>query len=131
MAYHVVRPDELEFAERPADGAASRAVADLTTAVGLTQSRARLWRMPRGTRGTRHRELVQEEGFVVLEGTFTLALDDPPTRVDLPAGSVAAVEPGTPLQMRNDGTEDVLVLVWGAPPVAGQAEYLEDLGESF
>jgi hypothetical protein len=50
--------------------------------------------------------------------------------VDLPrlTGSVCAVQPGTPLQLRNDGLEDVLLFIVGAPPEEGGADYFPDLG---
>ena len=53
-------------------------------------------------------------------------LGDPPERVELPPQSVVAVEPGTALQLRNDGDEEVVVLIWGAPPEQGGADFFED-----
>jgi quercetin dioxygenase-like cupin family protein len=88
--------------------------------------RANVWRMPPGARGRRHRELVQEELFVALEGTVTLLLGDPAETVELPPGSLAVVEPETALQLANEGDEEAVVLIVGAPPVEGQAEYLPD-----
>jgi mannose-6-phosphate isomerase-like protein (cupin superfamily) len=86
-----------------------------------------MWRLPAGARGRRHAEGDQEEVFVVLEGTLTMLLSDPPERVDLTAGSVAAVQPGTALQLRNEGDAELVVFAYGAPPVTGQAEYLDDV----
>jgi mannose-6-phosphate isomerase-like protein (cupin superfamily) len=77
-------------------------------------------------RGRRHADKVQEEVFVVLEGTLTMHLGDPPERVELPPQSVVAVEPGTALQLRNDGDEEVVVLIWGAPPEQSGADFFED-----
>jgi mannose-6-phosphate isomerase-like protein (cupin superfamily) len=82
--------------------------------------------MPAGSRGRRHVENVQEEIFVVLDGTPTLRLGEPGELVVLPHGSITVVEPGTPLQLLNDGPGDAVVLVVGAPPVERQAEYLPD-----
>ena len=127
MAYRVVRAEEHEWAERPTEGQAPRRVADLTGPAALSESRARLWRLPANTRGRRHKELVQEEVFVVLEGTLTVLLDDPPERHDLPPRSVVSVPAGTGLQMRNESDTEVVVFVYGAPPVRGQAEYLDDV----
>ena len=128
MSFSVMRADEHEWEERPfAEGAPPRRVSDVTSAGALTQSRARIWRYPPGTRGRRHRERVQEEVFVVLEGTLTMLLGDPPERHDLPPQSVVAVPAGTVLQMRNESGEEVVVFVYGAPPVAGQAEHLDDV----
>ena len=39
--------------------------------------------IPPGSRGRRHLERAQEEVFVVLDGTLTMLLGDPPERVDL------------------------------------------------
>jgi|ERR671935_534213 mannose-6-phosphate isomerase-like protein (cupin superfamily) len=123
MAHAVFRPDELEFADRgDGSGRTLAAVSDR-----LTQTRARFWRYPPGARGKRHAERIQEELFVVLRGTATIDLGDPPERHALPAGSVCAVQPGTPLQLRNDGDEDVLFFIVGAPPEEGEADYFEDV----
>ena len=92
----------------------------------LQQSRGRLWRYPPGTRGRRHADHAQEEVFVVLAGTLTMHLGDPPVRVELPPESVVAVEPGTALQARNDGTEEAVVFIYGAPPVQEGADFFED-----
>jgi mannose-6-phosphate isomerase-like protein (cupin superfamily) len=130
MGYHVVRAGEHSFEERrPPEGREddpARLASDLSTAASLRHSRARLWRYPPGTRGRRHADRAQEEVFVVLSGTLTMLLGDPPERVELPPESVVAVEPGTPLQLRNDGAEEVTVFIYGAPPVQEGADFLED-----
>jgi mannose-6-phosphate isomerase-like protein (cupin superfamily) len=124
MPYAVFRPGELEFADR-GDGS-GRTLFALSDR--LTHTRARFWRYPPGSRGRRHAERVQEELFVVLEGAATMLLGDPPERVELPRGSVCAVEPGTALQVRNENDEDVLLLIVGAPPVeSGGADYFPDV----
>jgi mannose-6-phosphate isomerase-like protein (cupin superfamily) len=123
VGFSVFRPSELEFADR-GDGS-GRTLAGVSDR--LTNTRARFWRYPPGSRGRRHAERVQEELFVVIEGTATMDLDDPPERVELPAGSVCAVQPGTALQIRNDGTEDVLLFIVGAPPEEGEADYFPDV----
>lgn len=97
---------------------------DLTSRLGLAESRARLWRYPAGAVGVPHLELQQEELFVVLEGTLTLLLGDPATRTTLQPGAVAAVAPGTPIHVRNEGDGEVVFLVYGAPPVTDAAETL-------
>src|SRR5215510_15271127 len=129
MSFEVMRGGEHEWEERPSpvEGAPPRLVVDVTSVGALTRSRARLWRIPPHTRGRRHRELVQEEVFVVLQGTLTMLLGDPPERHDLPPESVVAVATGTGLQLRNESDEEVVVFAYGAPPVTGQAEYLEDI----
>ena len=65
--------------------------------------------------------------FVVLEGTATLLLGDPPDRVELPRGSVAVVETGTALQLCNESDAEIVVLIVGAPPEQGKAEHLPDV----
>jgi mannose-6-phosphate isomerase-like protein (cupin superfamily) len=128
VGYTVARADHLRWEERPPPaGGAPRLVANITDEASLAQSRARIWRIPPGVRGRRHKEGAQEEVFVVLGGTLTMHLGDPPARVDLPPQSVVSVEPGTAVQMRNESDAEVVVFVYGAPPVAGEAEYLEDV----
>jgi len=127
MGYHVIRPGDEIWEDRPNQEGKLRRVADLTTAGELTQSRARIWRYPPRTRGRRHAEGAQEEVFVVLAGTLTMLLGDPPERVDLEPQSVVTVAPGTGLQMRNESDDEVVVFAYGAPPVTGQAEFLDDV----
>jgi mannose-6-phosphate isomerase-like protein (cupin superfamily) len=123
VGFSVFRPSELEFDERgDGSGRTLAAVSD-----HLTNTRARFWRYPPGARGRRHAERIQEELFVVLEGTATMDLGDPPERVELPPGSVCAVQPGTALQIRNDGSHDVLLFIVGAPPEQGEADYFPDV----
>ena len=96
MGYKIFRFDELEW-DAPSGGDLSRGIVRLSDA--MRQMRANVWRLPPGSRGRRHAERVQEETFVTLEGDATMLLGDPPQRVALPRGSVAIVEPGTPLQV--------------------------------
>jgi uncharacterized cupin superfamily protein len=124
MGYTVFRPEELEF-QAAQRGDQRRSLAPLSGA--LHNSRANIWRLPPGVRGTRHLEHVQEEMFVVLEGTATLLLGDPPERVELPRGSVAVVETETGLQLRNESDAESVVLIVGAPPEQGKAELLPDV----
>ena len=127
MGFRVIRPDDDVWEERPNQEGAIRRIADITAHGALGQSRARLWRYPAGTRGRRHLEGVQEEVFVVLAGTLTMLLGDPPERVDLPPQSIVTVAPGTGIQMRNESDAEVVVFAYGAPPVTGKAEYLDDV----
>ncbi|HEX6761628.1 MAG TPA: cupin domain-containing protein [Gaiellaceae bacterium] len=129
MGYHWIHLEDLEFEERPPkDGEdAARLAGDLTSAVGLTQSRARLWRYPPHTTGRRHRDHAQEEVFVVLSGTATMLLGDGPERVDVGAGGVVAVEAMTPLQLRNETEEELVVFVYGSPPLQEGADFLDDV----
>lgn len=116
-------PRDVEF-RPPSSGDQARGIMRLSE--DLRSTRANIWRMPAGSRGRRHVEKVQEELFVVLDGMPTLRLGEPAESIVLPAGSVAVVEPGTAQQLLNDGNEDAVVLIVGAPPVEGQAEYLPE-----
>ena len=130
MGYHVIRGDEHAFDERPyVEGQPPRLTADVTTSAGLQQSRARLWRFPPHTRGRRHAEGAQEEVFVVVSGTLTMLLGDPPERVDLPPLSVVAVDPQTPRQSRNETDEELVLFIYGAPPIQEGGEFLDDPGD--
>jgi uncharacterized cupin superfamily protein len=124
MAFTIFRPDERTF-QAPQRGDQRRGLAPLSNA--LHNMRANIWRLPPGSRGARHLEHVQEEMFVVLEGTATLLLGDPPERVELLRGSVAVVEPETVLQLRNESDAEIVVLAVGAPPEQGKAEHLPDV----
>ena len=122
--YHVFRRDEMEFTP-PSKGDQARSLQRLSPALATT--RANIWLMPPGSRGRRHRETDQEELFVALEGTAMLLLGEPPEKVEAPAGSVVVVPVGTPVQLVNEGREDSLVLIVGAPPTDRPGEYLPDV----
>ena len=126
MAFSTAIPDELDWITRPHEpGEPARHVAELSEEAGLTHSRANVWRYEPGAKGRRHREPVQEETFVVLSGTLSIYIGEPPVRHDVPAGAVAHVKPGTPLQSVNHGDEDLLVFVYGAPLADVRAEILD------
>jgi quercetin dioxygenase-like cupin family protein len=126
VGYRVVRFDELDWTERePEPGGVPRYVARLSDVLGFEHTRSGLWRFPPGAKGRRHRDTIQEETFVVLDGTLTMYLGDPPERVDVPKGGVVHVESGTVLQSVNHSDEDVLVYAYGAPPEQGGAEFLD------
>jgi mannose-6-phosphate isomerase-like protein (cupin superfamily) len=92
----------------------------------MTRSRANLYRYPPGAIGRRHSDPVQEEVFVVLEGTLTIHMGDgdQPERHLLERGSVLIVQPGTVLQLSNRGDEELRLFVYGAPPERGEATFL-------
>ncbi len=128
MTYGWISADDLAYEDRPPKpGEGARRAADITTAVGLQQSRARLWRYPPHSTGRRHADHAQEEVFVVISGTLTMLLGDEPERVDLGPGGVVAVQPMTPLQMRNETDEEIVVFVYGAPPLRDGADFLDDV----
>ena len=125
MGFRVIAPDELEWVERePEAGGVARYVARLSDVLGFAHTRGSMWRYPPGAKGRRHKDTIQEETFVVLSGTLSMYVGDPPERVDATAGGVIHVEGGTPLQTANHGDEDLVVYVYGAPPDEG-AEVLD------
>jgi mannose-6-phosphate isomerase-like protein (cupin superfamily) len=123
VGYTVFRQPELEWIPRGDDD--PRTIGRLSDS--MTQSRANIWRYPPGTRGKRHADLAQEEVFVVLDGTLTVDLGEPPERHELERGSVLVVEQGTILQLRNAGEEELVLFIYGAPPVTGKAEFFDDV----
>ena len=128
MGYDVVRASTAKWEERPGhEGQALRHAADVTEPAQLEHSRARLWRYPAHVRGRRHLDRGQEETFVCIRGRLTMLVGEPPERVDLEPGDLTVVHVGTPMQARNESDEEVLFLAYGAPPVTGQAEFLDDV----
>ena len=129
MGYHLADAAKFEWQERPpgVEGQQPRLAADVTSAAELKHSRGRVWRYPAGTRGRRHADKAQEEVFVVISGTLTMLLGDPPERVDVGPESVVAVEPGTPLQVRNETGDDLVLYIYGAPPEQEGADFFDDV----
>jgi len=126
VGFRVVGPDELEWTTRPhGPGEPARHVAELSELAGFAHTRGNLWRYEPGAKGRRHRHPLQEETFVVLAGALSMYLGDPPQRVDVPAGALIHVEPGTALQTVNHGDEDLIVYAYGTPPEREQAEILD------
>lgn len=129
MGYHVADASTIEWEERPpaVEGQKPRHAADVTAAAELKHSRGRVWRYPPHTRGRRHADKAQEEVFVVISGTLTMLLGDPPERVDVGPESVVAVEPMTPLQVRNERDNELVLFVYGAPPEQAGADFFDDI----
>jgi uncharacterized cupin superfamily protein len=128
MGHSWADPNKLEYEERPPkEGEQARTTADLTSALGLEQSRARLWRYPPHSTGRRHRDHAQEEVFIVISGTLTVLLGDEPERVDLGPGGIVRVEPMTALQLRNESDEELVCFAYGAPPLQEGADFLDDV----
>jgi quercetin dioxygenase-like cupin family protein len=126
VAFSVVLPDSFEWITRPhGPGEPARHVAELSEPAGLGHERANVWRYEPGAKGRRHRHATQEETFVVLGGTLTMYLGEPPLRWDVPAGGVIHVDPGTALQAANHGDVDAVVYAHGYPPESENAEILE------
>jgi quercetin dioxygenase-like cupin family protein len=128
VGFRVVRPDELQWITRPHEpGEPARHVAELSERAGFAHTRANVWRYEPGAAGKRHRHAEQEETFVVLEGTLTMYLGDPPERADVPTGGLIHVEAGTLLQTANHGDGDLLVYVYGYPPEHVNAEVVDSV----
>jgi quercetin dioxygenase-like cupin family protein len=126
MPFRTIRFDELEWITRPHEpDEAARHVAELSERAGFAHTRANLWRYEPGAKGRRHRHPLQEETFVVLSGTLSMYLGEPPERQDVPAGGLIHVEPGTELQTVNHGDEELLVYAYGTPPESEHAEILD------
>ena len=60
-----------------------------------------------------------------LSGTLSMYAGDPPERVDVPAGGLVHVEPGTPLQSVNHGDQELVLYAYGTPAESGRAELLD------
>jgi len=123
VAYTVFQARELAFEPRGEDD--PRMVARITDA--LEHSRANVWRYPPGAQGKRHRDLGQEEVFVVLDGTLTIHMGegDRPERHELAKGSVLVVQPGTALQLSNRHEDELRLFIVGAPPERGETVFLD------
>jgi quercetin dioxygenase-like cupin family protein len=100
-------------------------VAELSETAGFAHTRANVWRYEPGAKGKRHRHPVQEETFVVISGTLSMYVGDPPERHDVPTGGIIHVAPGTPLQSANHGDDELVVYAYGTPPESEHAELLE------
>jgi mannose-6-phosphate isomerase-like protein (cupin superfamily) len=123
VSYTIFAQSELEWIPRGDDDL--RSLARLSDS--MTHSRANIWRYAPGARGKRHADHAQEEVFVVLEGALTVDLGEPPERHELGRGNVLVVQPGTALQLRNTGDDELVLFIYGAPPVTGQAEFFPDV----
>ena len=124
--YTIFHADELEW--QPAREGDPRLAARLSE--GLSASRANLFRYPPGATGRRHIDPIQEEVFVVLDGTLTIHMGegDEPEHHELSKGSVLVVRPGTALQLSNRGDEDLRLFIYGAPPERGETTFLPPVG---
>ena len=122
VGYAILHAGELEW--HPRREGDPRLVSELSDA--MTRSRANLFRYPPGAIGRRHIDHVQEEVFVVLDGTLTVHMgegDDPDAHV-LERGSVLVVQPGTALQLSNRHDDELRLFIYGAPPERGETTFL-------
>ena len=116
MGFTILRPGEQEFRPpswRPEEPV--RRIVELPLYATMRHSRANLWRYPPGARGRLHKDHGQEEVFVVVDGTPSVMLGDPPVLHEAPHGTLVVVEPGTSLRWQNDSDRDALVFAYGAP----------------
>lgn len=122
MSYTVFHAGELEW--KPRREGDPRLAAELSHA--MTLSRANLFLYPPGAVGRRHIDSVQEEVFVVLDGTLTIHMGDgdDPERHELAQGSVLVVQPGTALQLSNRQADELRLFIVGAPPEQGETVFL-------
>jgi mannose-6-phosphate isomerase-like protein (cupin superfamily) len=126
VAFRVIRFEELEWLTRPHEpDEPARHVAQLSELAGFAGTRANIWRYEPGAKGRRHRHKHQEETFVVLAGTLSMYLGEPPRRVDVPTHGLIHVEPGTALQSVNHGEEELLVYAYGTPPESERSDSLD------
>jgi quercetin dioxygenase-like cupin family protein len=126
VAFRIVRPEDWEWIVRPYEpGEPARYVSELSEKAGFANTRANVWRYEPGAKGRRHRHPIQEETFVVLAGTLSMYLGEPPERHDVPTGGLIHVEPGTLLQTANHGDEELLVYAYGYPPESEHAEIVD------
>ena len=126
MGFRTIDFGALEWTTRPHEpDEPARHVAELSDLAGFAHTRANVWRYDPGARGRRHRHVSQEETFVVLAGTLSMYLGEPPQRHDVPAGGLIHVDPGTALQTVNHGDEELVVYAYGYPPEHENAELLD------
>ena len=121
--YTIFHAGELDW--RPRREGDPRLAAGLSE--GLTQTRANLFRYPPGAVGRRHIDPVQEEVFVVLDGTLTIHMGEgeAPEKHELATGSVLVVRPGTALQLSNRHEDELRLFIYGAPPERGETTFLD------
>ena len=125
--YTIFHAGELEW--QPRREGDPRLVAELSDA--MTQARANLFRYPPGAVGRRHIDPIQEEVFVVLDGTLTIHMgeDGSVERHQLAQGSVLVVQPGTALQLSNRHETELRLFIVGAPPEHGETVFLDPIGD--
>jgi quercetin dioxygenase-like cupin family protein len=126
VGFHIVQRDALEWMTRPHEpGEAARHVAELSDLAGVQHTRVNVWLFEPGAAGRRHRHKLQEETFIVLSGTLSMYLGEPPERHDVAPGGLINVDPGTALQTVNHGDDDLIVYAYGYPPETEHAEILD------
>ena len=117
MGYTVFRWDEHDW--QPRREGDPRLAAGLSD--GMTNARANVFRYPPGSVGRRHIDPVQEEVFVVVDGTLTIHMgeDGAVEQHELGQGDVLVVQ----LSNRHDG--ELRLFIIGAPPEQGDTTFLD------
>jgi uncharacterized cupin superfamily protein len=101
------------------DGSGEQRFQTLRRELGVSAFGLNLLRLRPRQRGRIHRHEEQEEVYVVLEGTLTLAVEG--EERTLPRGSAVRVAPSVRRQLINRGTEPLLLLaVGGSQPHEGR-----------
>jgi quercetin dioxygenase-like cupin family protein len=77
---------------------------------------ARFWRLRPGQASTKHRHVLTQELYVVIDGLGRIRVDD--DLLELPRMSSIYVSPESVRQVFNDTDADVLWLIFGTPPEA-------------
>lgn len=90
---------------------------DLIEELGTEEMNPRMWRLEPGEKLSYHYHEQQEEVFYVVQGTGTLLVGSDMEEVTVPEGGFFRPETTTPRQVRNDGDEDVIWFIVGAPSV--------------
>jgi mannose-6-phosphate isomerase-like protein (cupin superfamily) len=123
VGYTIFHPAELDW--HPRREGDPRLVSELSQA--MTSSRANLFRYPPGSIGRRHIDQVQEEVFVVLDGTLTIHMgeDGAVEKHELERGGVLVVQPGTAVQLSNRHEAELRLFIVGAPPEQGDTVFLD------
>jgi quercetin dioxygenase-like cupin family protein len=117
----------MRFSEAAPGSAPRRRVREQLAGPGRLRcgARSNFFRFEPGAKGRRHSDKLQEETYVPVRGTLTMCLGEPPERGQVAVGGVIHVEPGTARQIVNEGDDDLLVYVYGAPPERGEVEFLD------
>ena len=125
MGYTIFHADELDW--KPRREGDPRLAAELSGA--MTESRANLFRYRPGAVGRRHIDPIQEEVFVVIDGTLTIHMgeDGAVEEHELATGSVLVVQPGTALQLSNKHEDELRLFIVGAPPERGDTVFLDPI----
>ena len=124
--YRVIREGDVEYETRPHEpGEAPRHGASVTDDAALRHTRASFFRYEPGAKGRRHDDKVQEETYVPINGPMTMYLGEPAVREQVGPGGLIHVESGVARQVVNEGSEELLVFIYGSPPERGDVEFFD------